>query len=116
MKKSEKPKRMNAGLFLSMFLLSIVQKFYLLIPGIVLCIIGIWVPSCAKIGIIFIGVDIVISLIWMLYGKNMIENSDSGALNSIRDSSLKGIAEHITDIIENEPPFSPDEKSGENID
>lgn len=116
MKKTEKTKRMNAGLFLSMFLLSIVQKFYLLIPGIVLCIIGIWVPSCAKIGIIFIGVDIVISLVWMLYGKNMIENSDSEPLDTIRDSSLKGIAEHITDIVENEPPFAPDEKNGEDND
>ena len=37
--------------------------FYLSIPGIILCIVGIWVKSCLWIGLAILGLDAILSII-----------------------------------------------------
>ena len=36
--------------------------FYLSVPGIILCIVGIWVKSCLWIGLAILGLDVILSI------------------------------------------------------
>ena len=109
MKKRDNQNKMSGELFWSMLALNIVQKFYLFIPGIVLCLLGVWKPELAKIGLILLGVDIIAAVVWMLFAKNRIEHSDSEALGELRGKSIKDMADLISDKIENGPSISSDD-------
>ncbi len=37
--------------------------FYLSLPGMILCFIGIWVKSCLKIGLVILFIDLILSII-----------------------------------------------------
>lgn len=37
--------------------------FYLSVPGIILCIVGIWVKSCLWIGLAVLGLDVILSIV-----------------------------------------------------
>ena len=61
--------------------------FYLSIPGIILCIIGIWVKSCLWIGLAILGLDVILSIIEQLrIRKAAVTPSDNPEFNELMDA------------------------------
>ena len=61
--------------------------FYLSIPGIILCIVGIWVKSCLWIGLAILGVDVILSIIEQLrIRKAAVTPSDNTEVNELMDA------------------------------
>ena len=61
--------------------------FYLSIPGIILCFVGIWVKSCLRIGLAILGLDVILSVIEQLrIRKAAVTPSDSPEFNELMDA------------------------------
>lgn len=61
--------------------------FYLSVPGIILCIIGIWVKTCLWIGLAILGLDLVLSIIdQMRIRKAAVTHSDNPEFNKLMDA------------------------------
>ena len=61
--------------------------FYLSIPGIILCIVGIWVKSCLWIGLAILGLDVILSIIEQLrIRKAAVTPSDNPEFNELMDA------------------------------
>ena len=61
--------------------------FYLSVPGIILCIVGIWVKSCLWIGLAILGLDLILSIIEQLcIRKAALTPSDNPELNELMDA------------------------------
>ena len=61
--------------------------FYLSVPGIILCIVGIWVKSCLWIGLAILGLDMILSIIEQLrIRKAAVTPSDNPEFNELMDA------------------------------
>ena len=61
--------------------------FYLSVPGVILCIVGIWVKSCLWIGLIILGLDVIFSIIKQLrIRKVAVTPSDNPEFNELMDA------------------------------
>lgn len=61
--------------------------FYLSVPGIILCIVGIWVKSCLWIGLAILGLDLILSIIEQLcIRKAALTPSDNPEFNELMDA------------------------------
>ena len=61
--------------------------FYLSVPGIILCIVGIWVKSCLWIGLAILGLDMILSIIEQLrIHKAAVTPSDNPEFNELMDA------------------------------
>lgn len=61
--------------------------FYLSIPGIILCIIGIWIKTCLWIGLTLLGIDMILSIIEQLrIRKVAVTPSDNPEFNELMDA------------------------------
>lgn len=61
--------------------------FFLSIPGIILCIVGIWVKCCLWIGLAILGLDAVLSIFEQLrIRKAAVTPSDNPEFNAIMDA------------------------------
>lgn len=61
--------------------------FYLSIPGMILCIIGIWVKPCLWIGLAVLGLDAILSIIEQLrIRKTVVTPSDNPQFNAFIDA------------------------------
>ena len=61
--------------------------FYLSVPGIILCIVGIWVKSCLWIGLVILGLDLILSIIEQLrIRKAALTPSDNPEVNELMDA------------------------------
>ncbi len=61
--------------------------FYLFIPGIILCIVGIWVKYCLWIGLAILGLDVILSIIEQLrIRKAAVSHSDNPEFNELMDA------------------------------
>ena len=61
--------------------------FYLSIPGMILCIIGIWVKPCLWIGLAVLGLDAILSIIEQLrIRKAAVTSSDNPQFNAFMDA------------------------------
>ena len=61
--------------------------FYLSIPGIILCIVGIWVKSCLWIGLAILGLDAILSIIEQFrIRKAAVSPSDNPEFNELMDA------------------------------
>ena len=61
--------------------------FYLSIPGIILCIVGIWVKSCLWIGLAVLGLDVILSIIEQLrIRKAAVTPSENPEFNELMDA------------------------------
>ena len=75
-----------------MFLLFVLTNFlfhffYLSVPGIILCIVGIWVKSCLWIGLAILGLDVILSIIEQLrIRKAAVTPSDNPEFNELMDA------------------------------
>ena len=60
---------------------------HLFVPGIILCIVGIWVKTCLWIGLIILGIDLILSIIEQLrIRKAAITQSDNPVFNEFMDA------------------------------
>jgi len=61
--------------------------FYLSVPGIILCIVGIWVKICLWIGLALLGLDVILSIIEQLsIRKAAVTPSDNSEFNELMDA------------------------------
>ena len=61
--------------------------FFLSIPGIILCIVGIWVKSCLWIGLAILGLDVILSIIEQLrIRKAAVTPSENPEFNELMDA------------------------------
>ena len=61
--------------------------FYLSVPGIILCIVGIWVKSCLWIGLAILGLDMILSIIEQLrIRKAAVTPNDNPEFNELMDA------------------------------
>ena len=65
----------NKTLFWMGFVMNLTKNVLLLLPGIVLCLIGLWVRPCLYIGAALLAIDVVFSLIEQLRIKKTVETS-----------------------------------------
>ena len=89
--------------------------FYLSIPGIILCIVGIWVKSCLWIGLVILGLDVILSIIEQLrIRKAAVTPSDNPEFNELMDAfcspdGLKAVRRIVDTKIEATPPVKSQE-------
>ena len=61
--------------------------FYLSVPGIILCIVGIWIKSCLYIGLAILGLDLILSIIEQLKIRNAaVSDSENPEFNKLMDA------------------------------
>ena len=89
--------------------------FYLSVPGIILCIVGIWVKSCLWIGLAILGLDVILSIIEQLrIRKAAVNPSDNHELNELMDAfcgpdGLEAVRKIVDAKIGATPPVEPQE-------
>ena len=104
-----------------MFLLFILTNFvfhffYLFVPGIILCIVGIWVKSCLSIGLAILGLDLILSIIEQLrIRKAAVTPSDNPEFNELMDAfcspgGLEAFGKILDEKIKSIPPVEPQEE------
>ena len=106
-----------------MFLLFVLTNFllhffYLSIPGIILCIVGIWAKPCLWIGLAILGLDVILSIIEQLrIRKAAVTPSDNPEFNELMDAfcSPDGL-EAVRRIVEAKIEATPPVKSQEDED
>ena len=92
--------------------------FYLFIPGIIFCIVGIWVKSCLWIGLAILGLDVILSIIEQLrLRKVAVTPSDNPEFNELMDAfccpdGLEAVGKNVDGKIEATPPVKPQEDEG----
>lgn len=65
----------------------LVRFFYLSIPGIILCIVGIWVKPCLWVGLAILGLDFILSVLDQLrLRKAALTPSDNPEYNELMDA------------------------------
>ena len=106
-----------------MFLLFVLTNFlfhffYLSVPGIILCIVGIWVKSCLWIGLAILGLDVILSIIEQLrIRKAAVTPSDNPEFNELMDAfcgpdGLEAVRKTVDGKIGATPPVKPQEDEG----
>lgn len=61
--------------------------FYLSVPGIILCVVGIWVKPCLWIGLAILGLDLIFSIIEQRRIRNAaVTPSDNPEFNELMDA------------------------------
>lgn len=105
-KREIRMKKYNWKLFWLGFLMNLMKKFFLFIPGLVLCIIGIWINPCLYIGIALFVFDAVISYAEQWQMKKTVESNDNPDFQQwadimTQDDWQEEIKKAINDRIEN---------------
>ncbi len=89
--------------------------FYLFVPGIILCIIGIWVRPCLWGGFIILGLDMILSIIEQLHiRKAAVTPSDNPEFNELMDAfcspgGLEAFGKVLDEKSKSAPPVEPPE-------
>ena len=89
--------------------------FYLSVPGIILCIVGIWVKDCLWIGLAILGLDVILSIIEQLrIRKAAVTPSDNPEFNELMDAfcgpdGLESVRKIVDTKIGATPPVEPQE-------
>jgi hypothetical protein len=89
--------------------------FYLSVPGIILCIIGIWAKPCLWIGLAILGLDVILSIIEQLrIRKAAVTPSDNPEFNELMDAfcspdGLEAVRRIVDAKIEATPPVKSEE-------
>ena len=89
--------------------------FYLSVPGMILCIVGIWVKSCLWIGLAILVLDVFLSIVEQLrIRKVAMTPSDHPEFNELMDAfcgsdGLGAVKKVVDSKIEAAPPVEPQE-------
>ena len=82
--KREYPQKMFWLFVLTNFLF---HFFYLSVPGIILCIVGIWIKACLYIGCAVLGLDLILSIVEQSRIRNAaVSHSENPEFNELMDS------------------------------
>ena len=83
--------------------------FYLSVPGIILCIVGIWVKTCLWIGLTILGIDVILSIIEQLrIRKAAVTPSDNPEFNELMDAFCsQGGLEALGKVLDEKIKSSP---------
>ena len=111
-------KRKYPAKFFWLFVLTnfLFHFFYLSIPGIILCIVGIWVRICLWIGLAILGLDFILSIIEQLrIRKAAITPSNNPELNELMDAfcgpdGLNAVGKIVDKKIKSTPPVDSQEE------
>ena len=89
--------------------------FYLSVPGIILCIVGIWVKACLWIGLAILGLDAILSIIEQLrIRKAAVTPSDNPEVNELMDAFCsQGGLEAFRKVLDEKIKSSPAVESQE---
>ena len=61
--------------------------FYLSVPGIILCIVGIWIKTCLYIGCAVLGLDLILSIVEQSRIRNAaVSHSENPEFNELMDA------------------------------
>ena len=91
--------------------------FYLSIPGIILCVVGIWVKPCLWIGVTVLGLDAIFSIIEQLrIRKAAVSHSDNPEFNELMDAfcgpdGFDAVRRVLDEKIKTAPVVEEDEKN-----
>ena len=91
--------------------------FYLSIPGIILCVVGIWVKPCLWIGVTVLGLDAILSIIEQLrIRKAAVSHSDNPEFNELMDAfcgpdGIDAVRRVLDEKIKTAPVVEEDEKN-----
>ena len=108
------PKKMFWLFVLTNFLF---HFFYLSIPGIILCVVGIWVKPCLWIGVTVLGLDAILSIIEQLrIRKAAVSHSDNPEFNELMDAfcgpdGFDAVRRVLDEKIKTAPVVEEDEKN-----
>ena len=88
--------------------------FWLFIPGIIFCFIGIWKPTCLWIGLVILALDLILSIVEQLrITKAAVSHSDNPEFNELMDAFCSGgltaFGEVVDEKIRNSPTVDTDE-------
>lgn len=81
-------KKYPKDLFFWGFIINLIRHFYLLIPGIIFVVIGVWSETSLCIGVILLAIDIFLSLIEQIQYKNITENSDNTEFQPFQEAVM----------------------------
>ena len=90
--------------------------FYLFVPGMILCTVGIWVKSCLWIGLAILGLDVILSILEQVrIRKAALTRSDHPEFNEFMDAfcgadGLDGVRKIVDEKIASESVAKPDEE------
>lgn len=94
-------KKYPKDLFIMGFFLSLIRHFYLLLPGIILCIVGIWDNVVLIIGLSFIILDIILSLYEQFRNQIVLKNSNNPQMAPFREAILsEDWRKNLKDLVE----------------
>jgi hypothetical protein len=102
----EYPKKMFWLFVLTNFLF---HFFYLSVPGIILCIVGIWIKPCLYIGLVILGLDLILSIIEQLHIRNAaVSHSENPEFNELMDAfcspdGLRAVGKVLDEKIKSNP-------------
>ena len=87
-----------------------IRSFYLFLPGLILCIVGIWVKVCLWIGLGLLGFDLLINLVDQLrIRQTALTPSDNPEVNELMEAltgpgGLEAFGKLMEERIKNAPP------------
>lgn len=85
MKRKYPAKMFIFGVFLNF----LIRHFYLFLPGVILCVLGIWSKTCLSIGLALLILDLIISVsIQLRIRHTALSDSDNPEFNQIMDALL----------------------------
>jgi len=95
-------KKYPTSLFIMGFILNLIHHFYLLLPGVVFLIIGIWNKVFLMMGVSLLFVDICISLIEQFIFKRALMTSDNPQVKAFQDATCtKAWSKNVINLVEN---------------
>ena len=101
MSNKKKLRTYNWELFFMGFLLNISKNFFLWIPGLILCIIGIFSRTLLYIGLALIAAAVIISFIEQWQIKRTVETSDNPNFSPLADAmSRDSWREELMELVE----------------
>lgn len=89
--------------------------FYLFVPGMILCIAGIWVKTCLKIGLAVLLLDLVLSIVEQMRIRKALLTSTHPDVMEVMDAfcgpeGLHGVKEWADKRISESTPINPSEE------
>ena len=87
--------------------------FYLSVPGIIFCIVGIWIKTCLYIGCAVLGLDLILSIVEQSRIRNAaVSHSENPEFNELMDAfcSPDGL-QAVGKVLDEKIKSTPDDKS-----
>lgn len=87
--------------------------FYLSVPGIILCIVGIWIKTCLYIGCAVLGLDLILSIVEQPRIRNAaVSHSENPDFNELMDAfcSPDGL-QAVGKVLDEKIKSTPDDES-----